>query len=90
MTLREKFKEYFVFDADWFRTIIICRHWSCNGLCLSKAWWEGTDRKEISSLANGLVNAWKNYDNKELDIISNTGGEKHNSASLIARKTEFV
>ena len=49
---------------------------------------EGKDRKQISNLANALVNAWKGYNNKQLDIISNTGEEKHNSASLIARKTE--
>ena len=49
---------------------------------------EGKDRKEISALAMDIVNGWKTYENKELDIIPYTGEEAHNTASFIARKTE--
>ena len=35
-----------------------------------------------------IVNAWKTYENDELDILSYTDKEPHNTASCIARKTE--
>lgn len=49
---------------------------------------EGDNREEISAIAMQIVNAWENYDNAELDILSHTGEERHNTASCIARKTE--
>ena len=48
---------------------------------------ESENRKEISSLVLDLINAWKVYENKELDLLPFTDEEKHASASLIARKT---
>ena len=48
---------------------------------------EGADRYEIKALAMDIVNAWKKYDNVELDILSHTDKEAHNTASCIARKT---
>lgn len=73
LLVSEKYTSIKVGVLDWYNTAIR---------------FEGKDRKQISSLANVLVNAWKGYDNQKLDIISSTGEEKHNSASLIARKTE--
>ncbi len=49
---------------------------------------EGADRYEIKALAMDIVNAWKTYENAELDILSHTDNESHNTASCIARKTE--
>ncbi len=49
---------------------------------------EGESRKEIVALAMDVVNGWKTYDNEEIDILSRTGEELHNTASFIARKTE--
>ena len=49
---------------------------------------EGENREEIKSLAMEIANAWKSYDNAELDIFSGTNGELHNTASCIARKKE--
>lgn len=49
---------------------------------------EGENRKEISALAMDVVNGWKTYDNKELDILSHAGEEAHNTASFIVRKTD--
>jgi len=49
---------------------------------------EGADRCEIKALAMDIVNAWKTYENDELDILSYTDKEPHNTASCIARKTE--
>ena len=49
---------------------------------------EGENRKDIVVLAMDVVNGWKTYENAELDILSHTGEELHNTASFIARKTE--
>ncbi len=49
---------------------------------------EGAERYEIKALAMDIVNAWKTYENAELDILSYTDKELHNTASCIARKTE--
>ena len=49
---------------------------------------EGKNRKELSSLAMDIVKEWEFYDNVELDILSHTGAERHNTASCIARKTK--
>ncbi len=49
---------------------------------------EGADRYEIKALAMDIVKAWKTYENAELDILSHTDKEPHNTASCIARKTE--
>ncbi|MBO7149879.1 MAG: galactokinase [Clostridia bacterium] len=73
LLISEKYPSIKVGVLDWYNTAIR---------------FEGRDRTQISSLVNELVNTWKAYDNKQLDIISSTGEEMHNSASLIARKTE--
>ncbi len=49
---------------------------------------EGENREEIVALAMDVVNAWKTYENEEIDILSHTGKESHNTASFIARKTQ--
>ena len=49
---------------------------------------EGEDRGAIVSLANSVVAAWRGYQNEALDILPRTGDTPHNTASLIARKTE--
>lgn len=49
---------------------------------------EGSDRKEIASLAKDIFTAWESYENASLDILRATGEEKHNTASCIARKTK--
>lgn len=47
---------------------------------------EGKDRAEIAATARQIFTAWENFEDKELDIVSHTGDEKHNTASCIARK----
>ncbi len=47
---------------------------------------EGDDRHEIAALAKDIFTAWETYDNPALDILSHTGEERHNTASLIARR----
>ena len=49
---------------------------------------ESKDRKQISALTLDIINAWKSYENKELDLLPSTGEENHASLSLIARKTD--
>ena len=49
---------------------------------------EGRDRAEIALLAKDIFTAWEHYENPALDLIACTGEEKHNTASLIARKTK--
>ena len=49
---------------------------------------EGADRFEIKAIAMDIVSTWKTYENVELDILSHTDREPHNTASCIARKTE--
>ncbi len=49
---------------------------------------EGEDRKAIAKLATEIADAWQTYDNATLDILSHTGDERHNTASLIVRKTK--
>lgn len=49
---------------------------------------EGQNRKDLSALAMDIVTAWESYENMELDILSHTGDERHNTASCIARKTK--
>lgn len=49
---------------------------------------EGKNRKEIAALAKDIFTAWESYENPALDLLSQTGGEKHNTASCIARKTK--
>lgn len=49
---------------------------------------EGEDRKAIAKLAIEIASAWESYENAELNILSHTGNERHNTASFIARKTE--
>lgn len=45
-------------------------------------------REEITKLALKIINAWEFYENARLDIIPQSNGEKHNTASCIARKTD--
>lgn len=49
---------------------------------------EGENRKEIAALAKDIFTAWETYENAALGILPRTDGEVHNTASLIARKTE--
>lgn len=47
---------------------------------------EGEDRAKIAAVARRIFTAWESFEAPELDIISHTGSEKHNTASCIARK----
>lgn len=58
--------------ADWYNTAIRL---------------EGENRKEVAGLAKDIFTAWETYENAELGILPRTD-EVHNTASLIARKTE--
>lgn len=49
---------------------------------------EGSDRKQVASLAKDIFTAWEEYENTALGILSHTGAERHNTASCIARKTK--
>lgn len=49
---------------------------------------ESNSRDDIVKTAAMIFEAWETYDNEDLDIISHTGEEKHNTASCIARKTD--
>lgn len=48
---------------------------------------EGENRKELAAVALDIIEAWKNFEDREEDIIPYTT-EPHNTASCIARKTE--
>ena len=49
---------------------------------------EGKDRKQVALLAKDIFTAWASYENAALEILPHTGEEKHNTASLIARRGE--
>lgn len=49
---------------------------------------ESEDRDALLSLAGNLIDAWKNYSNEDLEILSKTEGESHNSCSPVVRRTE--
>lgn len=59
--------------VDWFNTAIRL---------------EGKNRKEVAALAKDIFTAWADYENAALGILPRTGEEAHNTASLIARKTQ--
>ena len=69
----EKYSDVKVGILDWYNTALRL---------------EGANRDSIKALAMDIVKAWECYENAELDILSYTGKEKHNTASCIARKTE--
>ena len=69
----EKYSDVKVGVLDWYNTALRL---------------EGANRDSIKALAMDIAKAWECYENAELDILSHTGKEKHNTASCIARKTE--
>lgn len=69
----EKYSDVKVGVLDWYNTALRL---------------EGVNRDSIKALAMDIAKAWECYENAELDILSHTGKEKHNTASCIARKTE--
>ena len=69
----EKYSDVIVGVLDWYNTALRL---------------EGAKRDSIKALAMDIVKAWECYENAELDILSHTGKEKHNTASCIARKAE--
>lgn len=69
----EKYSDVKVGILDWYNTALRL---------------EGANRDSIKALAMDIVKAWECYENAELDILSHTGKEKHNTASCIARKAE--
>jgi UDPglucose--hexose-1-phosphate uridylyltransferase len=46
----------------------------------------GRDRREISALADFILNQWRQYSDEEVDIISHTSGTPHNTITPIARR----
>ena len=68
-----KFKSVKIGVLDWYNTALRI---------------EGRDRKEIALLAKDVFTAWEIYENPALDLLACTGEEKHNTASLIARKSK--
>ncbi len=49
---------------------------------------ESNDRNALLSVAEKMVEAWRNYTNSVLEIYAETNGERHNSCSPIVYKTE--
>ncbi len=49
---------------------------------------ESEYREALISLAGKTIEAWKNYTNEALGILSQTNGEHHNSCSPVVRRTE--
>lgn len=47
---------------------------------------ESTNREEILSVANKILNKWINYDNEKIDIISHSGNIRHSTITPLARK----
>ncbi len=45
-------------------------------------------KKSIISFVEILMSNWRAYNNPELEIISNTGKERHNSLNFVVRKNE--
>ncbi|MCH5162042.1 MAG: UDP-glucose--hexose-1-phosphate uridylyltransferase [Clostridiales bacterium] len=45
-------------------------------------------RDEVAALAYKIAEAWRKYENAELDILPFTGETPHSTASFIARKTD--
>lgn len=43
------------------------------------------NRESLSELAGRILDAWRDYEDESVDIISNTGGEPHNTITPIAR-----
>jgi UDPglucose--hexose-1-phosphate uridylyltransferase len=43
------------------------------------------NRERLSELSGKILEAWRNYDDENADIISNTKGEPHNTITPIAR-----
>ncbi|WP_425446682.1 UDP-glucose--hexose-1-phosphate uridylyltransferase [Dethiothermospora halolimnae] len=48
----------------------------------------GKNRKDLSKLGEIILNNWKNYNDKNLDIISHTDDISHNTITPIVRKVE--
>ncbi len=46
------------------------------------------NRTELTEACTMILNMWKEYDNKQLDIISHTGNIPHNTITPIARKNQ--
>jgi len=47
---------------------------------------KSADRKELSKACNHILNAWRDYSDLQVDIISHTNGTPHNTITPIARK----
>lgn len=45
----------------------------------------GVSRERLSGLSGKILEAWRNYDDENVGIISNTKGEPHNTITPIAR-----
>lgn len=56
-------------------------NWPLDTLCV-----KGTDRTQVASLADLILNKWKNYSKEDIRILSNTDGVPHNTITPIVRK----
>ncbi|MCM1272682.1 MAG: UDP-glucose--hexose-1-phosphate uridylyltransferase [Clostridium sp.] len=48
----------------------------------------GADREQVITLADKILNAWRAYSDKALDVFAKTDGEPHNTITPIARMWE--
>ncbi len=46
----------------------------------------GKDKEEVLNLAEHILNSWKSYSDKSVEIMNETNGEPHNTITPIARK----
>lgn len=58
---------------NWYNSVILIR---------------GKDSEEIIKVGSEIINGWKNYENKKLNIINKSDGILHNSLSPILRINE--
>ena len=49
---------------------------------------ESDNREALLALVSSVIESWKDYNNPDLGILSESAGEKHNSCSPVVRRTE--
>jgi len=70
------------FKSDEFKNVNIgIVKWPMSVIRLS-----GKDKKDIVELSSKILNRWRNYNDENVDILSSSKGEPHNTITPIARK----
>ncbi|MDR1940188.1 MAG: UDP-glucose--hexose-1-phosphate uridylyltransferase [Clostridiales bacterium] len=64
------FKNVSLSIVDWYNSVVRLK---------------GKNRAEVTALADKILTAWQNYDDKSVGIISHTGDVLHNAVTPIAR-----